>query len=263
MFGRIKICKPDMKIRDFEEYKEYYCSICFSLKKRGGNLSRLLLNYDIVFLSLIVDSLKEENMERKNFRCHLNPFLKRCRKNEHGKIMLYSADILIILSYFKLIDDYLDQKNVFKLLLSKLLKIRAKKVFNEQKETVQRIKELLDKGNKMEKDNADVRLLADNFGEVMETIAPSDKKPIGMIMYEMGRLLYYIDAIEDFDEDKKKGNFNPFNSKDDIKSCQQEVWEVLYKVAEIFELLPIKKNKDILINIIYFSFNNKLKSLFE
>ncbi|MCB8566882.1 DUF5685 family protein, partial [Fusobacterium ulcerans] len=50
MFGYVVINKPELKIKDFDQYQEYYCGLCQSLKKNHGRLSQFTLNYDLNFV---------------------------------------------------------------------------------------------------------------------------------------------------------------------------------------------------------------------
>ena len=52
MFGYVVINKPELKIKDFDKYQEYYCGLCQSLKQNHGQRGQLTLNYDLN-LSLI------------------------------------------------------------------------------------------------------------------------------------------------------------------------------------------------------------------
>lgn len=36
MFGYVVVNKPELKIKEFDIYKGYYCGLCRSLKKRYG-----------------------------------------------------------------------------------------------------------------------------------------------------------------------------------------------------------------------------------
>ena len=59
MFGYITICKPELKIKDFEKYRGYYCGLCQELKERYGLGGQMTLTYDMTFLILLLTSLYE------------------------------------------------------------------------------------------------------------------------------------------------------------------------------------------------------------
>lgn len=47
MFGYVNVCKDELKIKDYNLWKSYYCGLCKCLGKRYNNIIRLGLNYDI------------------------------------------------------------------------------------------------------------------------------------------------------------------------------------------------------------------------
>ena len=81
--------------------------------------------------------------------------------------------------------------------------------------------------------------------------------------YNIGRWIYVIDAIDDFEKDNKKGRYNPFSSADDIKEQEEAVWYNLSVAAAAYELLPIKRNKQILDNIVYIGLKNATEKVLK
>ena len=63
MFGYIQANNRELKIKDFETYRSYYCGLCHTLKKRYGRRGQLLLNYDMTFLALVLTGLYEPEEE--------------------------------------------------------------------------------------------------------------------------------------------------------------------------------------------------------
>ena len=43
MFGYVVINKPELKIKDYDKYQEYYCGLCQSLKQNHGRRGQLTL----------------------------------------------------------------------------------------------------------------------------------------------------------------------------------------------------------------------------
>mgnify|MGYP007056204169 CR=1 FL=1 len=46
MFGYVLINKPELKVREYDRYKAYYCGLCRGLLNYHGSFARLTLNYD-------------------------------------------------------------------------------------------------------------------------------------------------------------------------------------------------------------------------
>ena len=59
MFGYVVINKPELKIKDYDKYQEYYCGLCQSLKQNHGRRGQLTLNYDLNFVGILLSSLYE------------------------------------------------------------------------------------------------------------------------------------------------------------------------------------------------------------
>jgi hypothetical protein len=61
VFGYIKPFKPELKFKEFDLYKAYYCGLCKAMGKKYGFLSRLTLSYDFTFIALLIDALDNNN----------------------------------------------------------------------------------------------------------------------------------------------------------------------------------------------------------
>ena len=98
MFGYVVVSEQDLKIREFNLYRSYYCGMCMDLKENYGQTGRLTLSYDTVFLALLLTSLYEPEDLVRDIRCAVHPVEKhRTRQNDYTR---YAADINIILSYY-------------------------------------------------------------------------------------------------------------------------------------------------------------------
>ena len=60
MFGYVEPLKDELKIKEYNIFRSYYCGLCKTLKKEYGLFSRLCMNNDSVFLALILSSVHEE-----------------------------------------------------------------------------------------------------------------------------------------------------------------------------------------------------------
>lgn len=76
MFGYVKPLISELKVKEYNLFKSYYCSLCFSIKENFGNIPIIALNYDMTFLAIILDSLNEDKLKFN----HLNLFYNWCNK---------------------------------------------------------------------------------------------------------------------------------------------------------------------------------------
>ena len=90
------------------------------------------------------------------------------------------------------------------------------------------------------------------------------KRILSRMGYCIGRYIYLLDAACDLEEDIKKGNYNPLKSfaedKDYIKNIIiPQLYIAASETAKAFELLEVKKMKNILENIIYLGLEDTFK----
>ena len=69
MFGYVNIYKDELKVKDYNKYRSFYCGLCKTLGREFSLKTRLTLNYDFAFLALILSSLKDGKMEVQRERC--------------------------------------------------------------------------------------------------------------------------------------------------------------------------------------------------
>lgn len=258
MFGYVIINKPELKIKDYECYQEYYCGLCQALKHNHGIKSQLTLNYDLNFVGILLTSLYETQDSIKTIRCPIHPLTKK--KVRTNKYFDYVSDMNIVLAYYKLEDNVLDdhdfKSKAFKSLLSK----EFKKVLAKYPDKVLNIKENLDKIHVLEKDNnLDLDKISGLFGKIMADILVYQddifKDDLSKMGFYLGKYIYLIDAYEDVEKDIEDNSYNPFKERfkedgfDDY--CFNILEMMISKSSFYFEKLPIIENVDILRNIIY------------
>jgi hypothetical protein len=260
LFGYIQPLKSELKVRELEVFKSYYCSLCKILGKRCGKKSQFLVNYDCAFLGLLLDSLSSNNPEFYVGRCSYNP-LKKKMLIKNNPAIDYAADINMILSYLKLKDDVSDKK----LTRLPLLLLYARK----GKQTAKRLGSLsanidacIAELSLLERENCDdLDQSANPTANMLRMIFQgyTDVDSLGEIGYNLGRWVYFIDAVDDMLEDKKKNNYNVFNLKykdhANTASMKEDIEFLLQfslaKAAEAFDKLPLSRNEGLLSNIIY------------
>lgn len=258
MFGYIAVNKPEMKFREFEVYQSYYCGLCRSLKERYGRRGQMTLSYDMTFLALLLTSLYEPRTECGSGRCVMHPMHKHTyRYNEYTD---YAADMNIILSYEKCMDDWNDEHNMKKRLTAALLKSKNESVCQKYPQKFLRICELMEKIHRTERrQSVDLDEASGLFGELMAEIfvyrCDEWEETLRRMGFFFGKFIYLMDAYEDITEDLEKGTYNPFKElycrPDFEKQAEQILLMMMADCCRAFERLPIVENTGILRNILY------------
>ena len=52
MFGYITVNQQELKIKEYNRYRAYYCALCKSLRERHGIAGQMTLTYDMTFLAM-------------------------------------------------------------------------------------------------------------------------------------------------------------------------------------------------------------------
>lgn len=264
MFGYVRVDKMELKFKEYYSYRGYYCGLCMCLKNMYGNISRLTLNYDMTFLILLLSSLYEFDNKAYNSRCMVHPAKKHLvLQNE---VTEYAAALNVILSYYNLIDDWEDERNIKSLALAGILKRPfIKSSFNLQDKS-EKIKLHLKNISLLEKQNAQgIDEVANEFGHIMEEIVAYRKdfweKSLRRTGFYLGKYIYYSDAYEDMEKDKKNNSYNPFNNApvDDKNKYARDILMLnLSFLSNEIEKLPLVRDKGIIDNILYSGMPGKL-----
>lgn len=267
MFGYIIPDKPNMLIKDFVLYKAYYCGLCKTIKKRNGNLLRLGVNYDIVLLSLVLHNLN--NLEPKfiDSSCYVNP-LRKHKEVAIDSISESVVDVNTLMAYYKFQDDYIDGAKLKGLIGKVLYHRNYKKAKKALPATEASLKINYAYLRELEKNNTEgIDIYADTFGKIMRDMGAEISKTnyseeAAFFMYQIGRWIYLIDAIDDIRADYEKGNFNPFINRykgmtvDDIYNSKNQELEALMsdtenEIIKAYDKMKITVSEAPLSNIIY------------
>ncbi len=268
MFGYVRPNKGELLVREFARFRAVYCGICKEISRSYGQIPRVALTYDITMLGVLMISLSEEEAKESMERCMLNPVQKRPML-QSSSILHRCAALSVLLSYEKFMDEIADRNPVVGNLGRLLLKNAAGKAEKEYPIDAAAISEGMDKIRKIEtsKVESDSLLAASCFGEVLQTVFQesfqssflSEKhrdsliQGIGRLGYHMGRWVFILDAVDDYDEDIKKKNWNPFLALSK-ETARETALKILIESEEemdrIAALLPYKQDAGIISNII-------------
>lgn len=270
MFGYIAINKAEMKFRDFDIYHAYYCGLCKDLKERYGRSGQITLSYDMTFLIILLSGLYEPPTEDSVRNCVAHPFQKHAART--NEITQYAADMNIVLSYYKCLDDWTDEHKKKAWINSRLLRSKVKQIEKTYPEKVKLIRDTLAQISACEKENEqDLDKMAGLFGEIMAEIFvwKQDiwKDSLHRMGFFLGKFIYLMDAYEDIEKDAVSGNYNPFMTIKDHENfdseCQNMLMMQMAECCRAFERLPIVQDAGILRNILYSGVWAKFASVYN
>lgn len=275
MFGYVMPLKDELKIREYEAFKSYYCGLCFHIKKHFGNLPRMILNYDMTFLAILLDGLSPKESLTAQKVCMTNP-IKKKPVLLNNEALFYAAAMNVALVYFKILDDKHDEHS-FKSKVLALGLLPYKNKFPASMHILYTtIEENLNQLTALEehKDFSSIDEIAHPFSLIVAHIfkdypfemiddSPSLREHLFQFGYCLGKWIYIIDAADDLEEDLLKNKFNPL---DFLYNKENLDFEILFpkikdrisftllncgaSVKEHLDALPLQRNETILKNII-------------
>ncbi|MEG2647946.1 MAG: DUF5685 family protein [Anaerovoracaceae bacterium] len=272
MLGYVVCYKPELKVKDFELYNGFYCGVCKTIGANYAQIPRMALSYDAAFLALLLDSIESEYGEITREHCPVHWIKKKTVVR--NKSIDYASEVMLLLAWYKLIDDANDEGKIY----AKTLMVTMKGVYNKvsanQPKLNEEIKTQLESLTKLEDNKCpSIDEAADAFAKIMESIFANGltdtnemvKLVFQRLGFHLGKWIYLIDAFDDIEENIKSGAYNPliyrFEYKNDegaaaFKERIREKVEInlityLSEMAKAFDLLNAKKNKDLIENIIY------------
>ena len=222
MFGYIKAYKPELRFREYEYYRAAYCGLCRAMGKCGGCRARATLSYDMVFALLARMAVSGTSPEFYTGTCALHPLKKRTFMKLNPELE-FTARASAMLAYEKLSDDVADERGV-KRLAARIARANLKKsnalASAALPELSGKISEGLAELSALEEKNEpSVDMPADIFGSIMANIMSygyggANEKIAREIGMRAGRWVYILDALDDCEDDQKKGRYNPFLALD-------------------------------------------------
>lgn len=66
MFGYVTVNKPEIKFKDFDMYRSFYCGLCRELRERCGIPGQISLTYDMTFVVLLLSGSMSHLPEKEN-----------------------------------------------------------------------------------------------------------------------------------------------------------------------------------------------------
>ncbi|MBO4897429.1 MAG: hypothetical protein J5590_03935 [Clostridia bacterium] len=273
MFGYVNVDKEKIDARDYSLYRAVYCGICVSCGKHLSESARLGLSYDTAFLALVLSSL-EDTLSVSPLRCITHP-VKRHPIVTDSRAIDYAACVGAMLSYLKFDDDRRDEGGLKPRIGMQFFKKACRKARAQYPNVYEEIMTGLKSLSELEKENCqNADLAADAFAKILAACASPDfideklHKPLYWLGYYLGRWIYLADALNDLERDIKSGAYNPYKSRFKTKSEAKDkllpsLTLTLESISLSAELLPFKRNKAIIDNIIYYGLPKKQESILE
>lgn len=223
MFGYVRAVTPVLDADQARRYEGVYCGLCRTLKARYGRRAALVLNYDFVFLAMLL-APAQADPDLQERPCPACPWKKKVCWLE-SPALEQAADASVILTWWKLQDAIRDggwAERQGGRLACAALKRHYQKAAALRPQFDETTRTCLHELHKLEEENIpSLDRPADAFARILQAAAlpeaSPDKSPTpnarttatAQILYHVGRWIYLTDAWDDRQEDAKTGSYNP------------------------------------------------------
>jgi hypothetical protein len=273
MKGYVEPEKAELRLREYETYNAYYCGLCKEAGENYGQLSRFALSNDMAFMALFLGAFADDPDEIAHQHCIIHPLVRKPVELKSQAIK-YAADMMMILTGENFMDDVKDgERNSMAGRVLGIMK-QYEKAANLHQAEAKAINEILQKLYAVEKsDKVDVNQMAAYMGEVMRIVftsytLPQDQIPqVGEFARNLGKWIYMIDALDDFEEDKARGRFNPMvamgakEREQVVTALKPSLEYYLNEMGKAFDLITFKKNGDIVKNVVFFGLRRRTEEV--
>lgn len=240
MFGYIQPDVPYLFKKDETLYKALYCGLCKGIGKGCGQCARSALTYDMAFMSALIHNIRHEDVTIKRSHCGLHLIRKRPIASVDDITVMLGC-INTALAYYKLCDDKADgdRKGVFRHLYKNGMKRAAKK----HRVAVDMIRLHMEVQSKIEQAGCNIiEQAAESTASMMKDLSiyilnEYSTEDTEALFYDIGKWVYLIDALDDYNKDVKKHRFNVFYNAFGVGSKKTAVEKNLSELTFIFECL--------------------------
>ena len=252
MFGYVRTDTPYLYIKDETLYRAMYCGVCKGIAQVCGHTARMGLSYDVTFLSVILHNLRGEDVKIEKQHCFTHCIRSR-QMAEVDELTRQLGALNTALVYYKYTDDIMDgDRGRGKRLWFKKGFKRVKQKYPEIERIVRENLAEQEKTEKTKTDSLDraADATANMLAEFSDYVLEDKKNPqTRNLFYAIGKWIYLIDALDDYDKDLKKGAYNPF--------------VLAYNAESKAALLASEKGKEVeyVFNAIFFDIRECLSQL--
>lgn len=264
MFGYVKPYNPELRVRELEEYKAVYCGLCKQLGRSFGVFARFTLSYDFAFLAMLKTALDREICpETERCACIAHPFCKRIRVRENAAMQM-AARAAMISVYYKLLDDRADEgffRRIGAALLLPFAKRARRKALafadgaaaDEAAAKMSAAQAQLE-AEKCQIPDAAAEPTANFLAAVLKNCAATAEQAavLERFGYLLGRYVYLCDALDDLEDDRRRGRYNPFlyAGGEAAIAAKNALFLTTAELSDDFDLLELHRYEGILENII-------------
>ena len=223
MYGYLKPDAAETSPAVRGRYRRYYCTLCHALWQYYGRLSRLMVSYDMTFAAVVLSP-------RFPLPAGKNRCLKKRTLTDPESNWKKLAALTVILAAGKLEDDIADDHSIPARLARACMGRTIRKAERDYPAAYRAVAGKMALFHSMETEKRDMQALSSCFSDVIaegvRSLFPDLNRQEEAILRYVTGWIYFIDAVDDLDEDRRKQKPNPFiplvSSREELLTRQEE-----------------------------------------
>ena len=223
MIGYMKPVKKMFSKEDRDLYQSIYCGLCRCLKYEYGYTGMATLNYEVVNTLLLVGAMDPSPFPQTVQSCSITPFYWRSMAGVNQAAFQAAAAVSITAAALEIQDNLYDSNKWYDRLIHSLINPKAEKTMQLFRADIESLRESYERFMFLESKAAagdpsiTFQMLTNASGDIIANAACvigvhagcQQLKDLFDVMHLWGQWIYLVDAIDDHDDDKRVGYFNP------------------------------------------------------
>jgi hypothetical protein len=263
MFGLMLKNACSAQEADRDHYRLHYCGTCKAVGQQYSQSARMLLNFDCVFLAELLTALSSADTSSWQDNYHsYNCFATGGEGEELPFPLKFAATANVLLSALKTDDNLKDSPALFWRFMKRWFNADFEKAEQEMKTFGVDMEEIwhwieCQQHRESEKNvsyegEAALSYYSEPTARITAAIFSRGAACIGhstdymyQFGYQLGELIYVIDALEDVDKDKKDGTFNAlqrvYQTVDDHvrQSAGAYIYSIARQIQATIQAMPL------------------------
>ncbi len=263
MFGFLYAPAPNCGSSEKSLYQSIFCGLSCRLHSDYSAAARFLVNRDSTFLALAGAALAEQDAPMQERTC-CNPLANKKPVCGHADSLSYAAAVTVSGLATKL-QDNVDDESGWRKHLPKLAgniiapaRDEATAVLNSLEFPTRQVIKTLTQQTKIENNKAGFmdasEPTAHTYGSIFSHLAKithqaNSHQSLFLLGSSLGRLIYWKDALDDWETDQQRGRFNPlsYQPAHELPALvNQEFTQLKSSVAAI----PWKRHSELITSVI-------------
>lgn len=223
MIGYMKPVKKMFSKEDRDLYQSIYCGLCRCLKYEYGYTGMATLNYEVVNTLLLVGAMDPSPFPQTVQSCSITPFYWRSMAGVNQAAFQAAAAVSITAAALEIQDNLYDSNKWYDRLIHSLINPNAEKTMQLFRADIESLRESYERFMFLESKAAagdpsiTFQMLTNASGDIIANAACvigvhagcQQLKDLFDVMHLWGQWIYLVDAVDDLDDDKRVGQFNP------------------------------------------------------